>query len=69
MALPTQKRTKSSKKKRGFHLRIKKISLSSCPKCQKPVLPYQVCHFCGTYKGREVIKKKDRKKRKKEKVS
>jgi large subunit ribosomal protein L32 len=71
MALPTQKRTKSSKRKRAFHHRLKATNFSLCPKCKKPVLPHHVCSFCGTYAGREVIeiklKEKDKKKEEKEK--
>ena len=61
MALPTQKQTKSNKRKRALNFRLKKIKLASCPKCKKPILPHRVCGFCGTYAGREVIKVKSSK--------
>jgi large subunit ribosomal protein L32 len=70
MALQTQKRTKSSKKRRAAHFALIKPNLNKCPKCQKPILPHRVCRFCGFYKGREVIKVKsllDRKKKEKNK--
>ncbi|MBU1131043.1 50S ribosomal protein L32 [Patescibacteria group bacterium] len=69
MGLPSQKRTKSSKKRRASHFALKKSSLNKCPKCQKPILAHRACRFCGYYKGREVIKIKSSldKKAKKEK--
>lgn len=65
MALPTQKRAKSRKRVRQYQYRLIKISLSKCSKCGKPVLPHQVCSFCGFYAGREVIKPKPTKSKKK----
>lgn len=70
MALPTQKRTKSSKKKRGLNFRLKKINYNQCPKCNRPVLPHHVCQFCGAYAGKEILKlkfKKGKKDKKEEK--
>ena len=66
MALPTQKRTKSSRKKRASHFSLPKIKLTTCPKCKKPVLPHHACAFCGIYKGREVLKIKLKKGKEKE---
>ena len=73
MALPTQKRSKSRKKVKQYRYRLKKLSLSVCPKCKKPTLPHHVCPFCGTYVNREIVAmklgktKKSKEKEKKEK--
>lgn len=68
MALPTQKTSKSRKRVKQYKNRLKKIILSICPKCKKPVLPHHVCHFCGTYINKEIINpRKDKKERQKEK--
>ena len=70
MALPTQKHTKSRTRKRKPSLALKKVRLSKCPKCKKPVLPHRACSFCGTYAGKQVLKiksKDDKKKKGKEK--
>ncbi len=68
MALPTQKRSKSRQKRRQYQYRLKKMHLSVCPKCQKPKPSHQVCPFCGTYMGKEIIKlKAEKRKNKKEK--
>ena len=61
MALPTKKRPKGEKRKRAISYALKKINLIPCPKCKKPILPYHVCNFCGTYAGKEVLKLKFKK--------
>ncbi len=66
MALPNQKRSKSRKKIKQFRHRLKKINLSVCPRCKKPIRPHHACLFCGTYNGKEVIKIKSKNKTKEE---
>ncbi|HAH04346.1 MAG: 50S ribosomal protein L32 [Parcubacteria group bacterium GW2011_GWA2_43_17] len=58
MALQSQKRTKSSKKRRASHFALTKINLSQCSHCHQPVQPHHACANCGYYKGKEVIKQK-----------
>ncbi|MCX7778646.1 MAG: 50S ribosomal protein L32 [Patescibacteria group bacterium] len=58
MGLPSKKRPKSEKRKRRAAKKMKKINLSPCPRCQKPVLPHHLCFFCGTYQNREVMPKR-----------
>jgi len=68
MGVPKQRHTKSRRNKRRMHLFLKAPFLAKCPKCGKPVLPHTTCLNCGFYNGREVIdvlKKLDRKERKK----
>ena len=72
MAVPKQRKTKSRRNQRRMHIFLKSSTLTSCPKCGKPVLPHIVCRNCGYYKGEEVIDvlkeltKKERKKKQKE---
>lgn len=55
-----------------MHKYIKRVSLTLCPKCQKPILPHTACKNCGYYKGKEVVNvlgkltKKEKKLREKE---
>lgn len=65
MGLPSKKRPKSEKRKRGFASRLKKINFSTCPRCQRSILSHRVCPFCGTYGDREVIKIKLKKEKQK----
>ena len=68
MPHPTQRHTKSRKRKRRAVIKQRPVDLNVCPQCKRPVKPHQACGFCGKYKGREVlkirIKKGERKKRK-----
>ena len=56
MALPTQKQTKSHRLQRAKHFALKPVATSVCSKCQKAVLPHHICQFCGTYRGKELLK-------------
>lgn len=70
MSTPTQKHTKSRKKIRRGTIKINSNLLVVCPKCKKLIPPHRACPFCGTYKGKEIVKiripKKFRKRKKRE---
>lgn len=61
MANPKKRRTKSAKGKGQAHLALKKKTLNKCPKCGQSVKPHTACAFCGSYKGRAVLKTKGKK--------
>ncbi len=61
MGLPGHRRTSGDKRRRAAHFALKENSLGVCAKCGKTVLPHRVCAFCGNYKGRQVIKKNEKK--------
>ena len=56
MGLPGHHRTSSDKRKRAAHFHLVAAHPSVCAKCKKPVMSHMACAFCGTYKGREVVK-------------
>ena len=56
MGLPGHRRTSSHKRLRSAHFALEVKAAAKCPKCSKAVRPHSACAFCGTYKGREVIK-------------
>lgn len=56
MGLPGHRRTSSDKRKRSAHFALTATAINACPKCGKAVRPHRACAFCGTYKGRQVIK-------------
>lgn len=56
MGLPGHRRTSSDKRKRAAHFALTAVSVNACPKCGKAVRPHRACAFCGTYKGRQVVK-------------
>ncbi len=72
MALPKVRQTRSRTNKRRAHHALKKILVSTCPKCKEAMTPHIVCKNCGFYNGREVIDvfakldKKEKKRKEKE---
>jgi len=60
-----KKRTKRCARRGRSHLALKKVVLTKCPQCGKAVRPHMACSFCGTYKGRQVIKIKEKAKKEK----
>ena len=58
MGLPGHRRTSSHKRRRASHFALKKLNLTTCPKCKEPVMPHRACRNCGTYAGRNVLKLK-----------
>jgi large subunit ribosomal protein L32 len=72
MAVPRHSHTRSKVGKTRMHKYIKRVVLTLCPKCKKPILSHTACKNCGYYKGVEVINvlgkltKKEKKNREKE---
>jgi large subunit ribosomal protein L32 len=58
MSVPGKRRSSSEAKRGRSHQALKKIKFTLCPKCGKTVLPHSACKFCGTYRGRVVLKLK-----------
>lgn len=56
MGLPAQRRSRRSKRQRASHFALKTKQTNACPKCGKAVMPHRACAFCGTYRGRQVLK-------------
>jgi len=64
MANPKKRKTHSKTHQGRSHLALKKVTLKKCPKCGEMRRPHTVCTFCGTYKGKEVLKLKTKTKKK-----
>jgi large subunit ribosomal protein L32 len=65
MPVPAKRRSRSKGRRNRAHQSLKKIKTNKCPKCGQVILSHSACGFCGTYKGREVIKIKTKIKKKK----
>jgi len=65
MSVPKKRRTSSSVGRRRSHHGLKPLTLNKCPQCGKAVEPHKACSFCGYYKGREAVKIKIKKEKKK----
>ena len=61
MAVPFRKTGKTRKRKRRTHYKISANENTKCPNCGATIRPHRVCVNCGTYKGKEVIKKEEAK--------
>jgi large subunit ribosomal protein L32 len=62
MAVPKNKTSKQRRRLRRSNVwRLDTPNLTPCPKCGEFKLQHRVCKACGTYDGREVIVKKDKK--------
>lgn len=59
MAVPKHKTSKSKRDKRRTHQKIEALNLSKCSQCGEAKHGHRVCHECGYYNGREVIKQKE----------
>ena len=57
MAVPKRKVSKARRDKRRSSVwKITEPNLVRCPSCGEFKVPHKVCGYCGSYKGREVIK-------------
>lgn len=56
MSVPAQRKSRSKARRGRSHQALKKVNFNKCPKCGKAVESHKACSFCGTYKGRTVIK-------------
>lgn len=55
MSVPKKKQASRKKGSRRSHHSLKKVKLSNCPKCKKPLRPHFVCANCGFYKGKDIL--------------
>ena len=56
MALPKRRHSKTRRDKSRTHHRLTVPQLVACSQCGTLRLPHRVCHQCGTYHGRQIIK-------------
>lgn len=64
MGLPKRKHSKSRRDKRRTHWKITLPNLTECPRCHVPLPQHTACQSCGFYKGRQVLKLKEKKEKK-----
>ena len=58
MALPKKKTSKSKRNMRRSHDKVEIPNVIYC-ECGEPALSHKVCPSCGTYKGRQYLRKDD----------
>lgn len=58
MAVPKKKTSKARRDKRRSSVwKLAAPGMAKCPKCGEYNLTYRVCKECGSYDGKEIIKK------------
>jgi len=60
MPVPAKRRPSNAKLKRRSHHALKKVVLAKCSQCGKAVAPHTACGFCGNYRGKTVLKVKEK---------
>ncbi len=60
MPNPKRKHSRARRDKRRANWKVSPFDISSCPECNQPKLPHQVCPSCGSYKGRIVVNIKEK---------
>jgi len=66
-ALPKRRISTGRKGRRRTAIKLKVPGLVVCPNCSQLKKPHQACSACGYYKGKEAVKPKIKKGKKKEK--
>jgi large subunit ribosomal protein L32 len=69
MPNPKRKHTRSRRDmRRASNWKISVPNIVTCPQCKSPKLPHRVCPECGFYDKELVLIKKEKPKKKEEKV-
>jgi large subunit ribosomal protein L32 len=58
MAVPKKKTSKSKKNMRRAHDHVAVPNIVTC-ECGEPTLSHKICPSCGTYKGRQMLRKEE----------
>lgn len=66
MAEPKKRLTSARSGARRSHIKLKKINLTNCSKCQSATLSHQVCPNCGYWQGKDILKLAQKAKQKEE---
>jgi large subunit ribosomal protein L32 len=61
MALPKRRHSHSRTRQIRQHLKLSVPRFATCPKCEAPVMPHNVCRKCGAYGGEQVLTIRERK--------
>lgn len=59
--LPKRKQSGQKGRVRANALRLIRSQSIACPSCKKSIRPHSVCPYCGYYKGKAIIVKKEKK--------
>lgn len=57
--VPFRRTSKMKKRMRNSHSALTVPGMIVCPNCGELTLSHRACSNCGTYKGRQVVARKD----------
>ncbi|MFA5449798.1 MAG: 50S ribosomal protein L32 [Clostridia bacterium] len=60
MAVPKNKISKQRGNKRFANWKLTSPNLSECSQCHELIDSHTVCSYCGYYKGKQVVVKKEK---------
>jgi large subunit ribosomal protein L32 len=66
MPVPKRRHSKSRKRKKRTHKKIKQNTLVKCKHCGRLKQPHKACPHCGYYRGKKVIEIARKKKKEEE---
>ena len=67
MTTPSKKMSRArTARRKAANMKMRVSARAICPQCKSSKLPHVACPVCGTYKGKQVIKIKSKKEKKKE---
>ncbi len=55
MSVPVRRQTHGKTRRRRAHHALSSATITSCPKCDKPVQPHHACENCGFYSKKQVV--------------
>ncbi|MCR4562434.1 MAG: 50S ribosomal protein L32 [Bacilli bacterium] len=61
MAVPQRRTSKTRKRLRRTHFKLKVTGLVECPHCGELIRSHTVCPKCGYYNGKEVVHHEEKK--------
>ena len=59
MPNPKRRSSRARSRKRRTHQALRVPQLVPCRNCHTPKMSHRVCHNCGWYAGREVVKSQE----------
>lgn len=57
MAVPQRRTSKTRKRMRRTHFKLRVPGMVECPSCGELKMSHRVCPSCGQYKGEVVVEK------------
>lgn len=54
MGVPKKRMSAQKRDQRRANWKFTPVAVATCPKCNEPKAPHQVCPACGQYNGRQV---------------